>query len=471
MLPNLGELALAPSPTGVTVNPDGSATLTPDEWANLARLIGEPSAPPAAPLPARRHHHARHANHAHHARHARRVRRVRHDDDSSSSSSSEDERPLAARTRAPPAPPARPAPPAPPAHRRRKTAARPRPTVAHDDPDTLTDLLGADELAAILGAIGMVEESKASACADAKAWCALNKEHKAVCDSHPRVWQSLTERIFAIDDASLSHAAKVLGEGMIYRTFRDDANPQRAFERMCGAMGLADVLAKRFVIFAVEQYDEQLWDTWNDERAEITELGEAIEDLPVDDVEKLAKEYFPSLASTHEWESNAKRLFSSAPPKALYVDKYSNDPIFAKLVDVLFASTTKSLFEDQNLSTLDSTNRGNEPVLEAFYEIGELLGVYIVCLWQLQRDHDKFADNHLVDDDLMSDDEVEVLLDEMSTKIQDLRVQLVYAQDLVLNPAMAQENTNYDTYDTFQQEMYEYEYEHDDDAFGRHGEI
>ena len=47
MLPNLGELALAPSPTGVTVNPDGSATLTPEEWANLARLIGEPSAPPA----------------------------------------------------------------------------------------------------------------------------------------------------------------------------------------------------------------------------------------------------------------------------------------------------------------------------------------------------------------------------------------------------------------------------------------
>ena len=469
MLPNLGELALAPSPTGVVVNPDGSATLTPEEWANLARLIGEPSAPPAAPVPTRRHHHAHHA---------RRVRRVRHDDDSSSSSSSEDERPLAARTRAPPARPARPArpaPPAQPAHRRRKTTARPRPTVAHDDPDTLTDLLGADELAAILGAIGMVEESKASACADAKAWCALNKEHKAVCDSHPRVWQSLTERIFAIDDASLSHAAKVLGEGMIYRTFRDDANPQRAFGRMCGAMGLADVLAKRFVIFAVEQYDEQLWDTWNDVRADITGLGEAIEDLPVDDVEKLAKEYFPSLASTHEWESNAKRLFSSAPPKALYVDKYSNDPTFAKLVDVLFASTTKSLFEDQNLSTLDSTNRGNDPVLEAFYEIGELLGVYIVCLWQLQRDHDKFVDNHPVDDDLMSYDQVEVLLNEMSTKIQDLRVQLVYAQDLVLNPAMAQENTNYDTYDAFQQEMYEYEDDDDDDddddAFGRHGEI
>jgi len=431
MLPNLGQLGLA-LPTGVTVNPDGSATLTSEEWANLARLIGAPSAPTLS----------------------RCASRVRHDNDSSR----EDERPVAA-------PP--PAAPPPPPQRRRRRATRPRRTVVHDDTDTLPDLLSADELAAVLGAIGTSDESKASACQDAAAWCALNKEHKAVCDSHPRVWQSLTERIFAIDDASLSHAAKVLGEGMIYRTFRDDANPQRAFGRMCGATGLADVLAKRFVMFAVEQYNEQLWDTWNNVRAEITGMGEAIEDLSGDDVDKLAKEHFPSLAEVDEWESNAKDLFDSAPPKNLYLDKYRNDPIFAKVVDVLFTSTSKSLFEDQNLSTLDSTNRGNDPVLEAFYEIGELLGVYIVCLWQLQRDHDKFADNH-PDDDLMSYDEVEVLLDEMRTKIQDLRVQIVYAQDLVLDPDTAQENTNHDTWDTFQNEMYEYE---SDDAFGRDGDV
>jgi hypothetical protein len=84
MLPNLRGLALEPSPTGVVVNPDGSATLTPAEWANLARLIGERSAlaPAPAPAPPRR---------------GRIARRVRHDDDSSSS---EDERPLAARARA-----------------------------------------------------------------------------------------------------------------------------------------------------------------------------------------------------------------------------------------------------------------------------------------------------------------------------------------------------------------------------------
>ena len=432
MLPNLGQLGLT-LPTGVTVNPDGSATLTPEEWANLARLIGAPSAPtPSAPS------------------RTRRAVRVRHDDDSSGS---EDERPLAARPRAPPS-----LPPAPQRRRRRKT-------VVHDDADTLSDLLKADELAAVLGAIGMTEESKASACQDAKAWCALDKEHKAVCDSHPRVWQSLTERIFAIDDATQSHTAEVLGEGLIYRTFRDDAHPQRAFERMCGATGLADVLAKRFVVFAVSQYGEMLWDTWSDVRADVTGLGEAIEDLSTDEVYELAVKNYPDIGKTNEWESDAKRLFISAPPKALYVDKYHRDPIFAKLVDVLFASTAKSLFEDRNLQTLDSKNRGDNPNLEAFYEIGELLGVYIVCLWQLERDMSNFEDKHAVDDDLMSDDDVQVVLEEMRFKILDLRVQIVYAQDLILDPVHAQENTNYDTYDSFQQEMYEYEYEYDGGAF------
>ena len=78
MLPNLSELALAPSPTGVVVNPDGSATLTPEEWATLARLTGEPSAPAPAPAPTHR---------------GAPRRPVRYDDNSSS----EDERPLAAR--------------------------------------------------------------------------------------------------------------------------------------------------------------------------------------------------------------------------------------------------------------------------------------------------------------------------------------------------------------------------------------
>lgn len=70
MLPNLGRLALASTtPTGVTVHADGSATLTPKEWADLSGLIGGPSAPTPAPVPA--------------PARRRRTHVVRHDDDSS----------------------------------------------------------------------------------------------------------------------------------------------------------------------------------------------------------------------------------------------------------------------------------------------------------------------------------------------------------------------------------------------------
>ena len=408
MLPDLGQLALASTtPTGVTVHADGSATLTPKEWADLSGLIGGPSAP--TPAPARR----------------RRTHVVRHDDDSSSS---EDERPLAARQSRKAAAAAR---------RPRKTAARPPRTVARDDPDTLSDLLKEDELAAILGAIGTTEEAKASACADAKAWCALNKEHKAVCDSHPRVWQSLTERIFnrrAPGDDDLEVA---MGKHLIYDTFKDDAHPQKAFLSMCGATGLADVLEKRFVMFSSERYGEMLWDTWNDTRADITGLGEAIEDMSTEEVNRLAEENYPDIFKTDDWAADAKALFDRAPPKALYLDKYRNDRAFGKLVDNLFKGTARYLFEDPR--TFYDMDHDSRP-LDVLYMIGEMLGIYIVCLWQLGRDRTAFEAKHSSDDDPMPPDVLDTLLDEKDVFIQNLRIRIPYAIDVILNPENAASN-------------------------------
>ena len=435
MLPNLNRLALAPSPparTGVTVNPDGSATLTPDEWAKLSGLIGGPSAPTPAPR-------------------RRKPRVVRHDDDdtssssSSSSSSSEDERPLAARV--PPQSKRR--------HRRKAGAKSRRKVVVHDDPDTLSDLLKEDELAAILGAIGLTEESKASACADAQAWCALNREHKAVCDSHPRVWQSLTERIFDPGPAQ-SDKQVAMGKRLIYDTFKDDAHPQKAFLSMCGATGLADVLEKRFVMFASQPYGEMLWERWADVRADVTGLGEAIEDLSGEEADKLAEEYDPDIFKADEWEANAKALFDRAPPKALYLDKYRNDRAFGKLVDNLFKGTAKYLFEDPRaIHDMDSSANA----LDALYMIGEVLGVYIVCLWQLGRDRSAFEAKHSSDDDPMPDDVLDNLVFEKDVFIQNLRTRIPYAIDLVLNPTDATERTEYNDFLDFQNDLFEYESE------------
>ena len=424
MLPNLGGLALAPSlsaPTGVTVNPDGSATLTPDEWAKLSGLIGGPS----ASTPASRR---------------RKPRVVRRDDDSS-----EDERP---------------APPPPPPPKRRSQ--RRRTVVRNDDPDTLSDLLRADELAAILGAIGTTEEAKASACADAKAWCALNQEHKAVCDSHPRVWQSLTERIFdrrAPGDDDLEVA---IGKHLIYDTFKDDANPRNAFLSMCGATGLADVLEKRFVMHTSRAYGEMLWETWSDMRAESTGMGEAIEDLSQEEEDKLAEEYYPDIFKTDKWEADAKALFDRAPPKALYLKKYRNDKAFGKLVDNLFKGTAHYLFEDPR--AFYNMDHDSNP-LDVLYVIGEMLGIYIVCLWKLERDRDDFDNMHPGgDDDPMPADVFATHLDKKDVAIQNLRTRIPYAVNLLLNYRTAKEIEDYDNFDEFQYKLYDYETESEFDG-------
>ena len=425
MLPNLGGLALVapspPAPTGVTVNPDGSATLTPEEWAKLSGLIGGTSAP-TTPAPIRR----------------RKPRVVRRDDDSS-----EDERP-------PPAPP-----PPPKRSQRRRTVVR------NDDPDTLPDLLREDELAAILGAIGLTEESKASACADAKAWCALNKEHKAVCDSHPRVWQSLAERIFARRAPGDDDMEVAIGKYLIYDTFKDDANPQKAFLGMCGATGLADVLEKRFVMLASERYGELMWDNWNDTRADITGLGEEIEDMSTEEVNRLAEENYPDIFKADNWAAEAKALFDRAPPKALYLDKYNNDKAFSKLVDKLFKGTIRYLFV--NPMAFYNMDHDSRP-LDVIYMIGEMLGIYIVCLWKLERDRSAFDDKHSSDDDPMPTDVLDTLLNEKDVFIQNLRTRIVYAVDLLLNYRTAEEREDYDNFNDFQYELYEYETESDFDG-------
>jgi len=442
MLPNLGGLALAPlPPTGVTVNPDGSVVLTPSEWAGVSKLLAESvaipgAAPAAAPAPAP----------APASSSRRSSVRVRHDDEDSSS---EDERrPLAARV-------------PPPSKRRARRTQSSRVRVAHDDDDdddsaTAPPLLklSADDLASILDAIGRLEESKATACQDAQNWCATSAAHGKACrESDPQIWKDLAERIFD-NRPGLDYKDVAWGKNLIYDTFKDDANPRDAFNSMCGATGLADVLTKRFVMYASNWYGEMLWDVWADVRADVTGLGEAIEDLSTEEANKLAEEYDPDIFKADEWEADAKALFDRAPPKALYLNKYRNDRAFGKLVDNLFKGTAKYLFEDPRaIREMDSSANA----LDVLYMIGEVLGLYIVCLWKLERDQSAFEDKHAVDDDLMSDDDLEVAVDEMRTRTQNLRIRIPYAIDLILDPTNATENAEYSDFTDFQNDLFEYE--------------
>ena len=298
----------------VTVNPDSSATLAPEEWAKLSGLIGGPSAPHPRAASSQAARRAPTTPAAAVARTSDRWRRGC---------------------------------PAQSAATGASRASREAKVVVHDDPDTLSDLLKEDELAAILGAIGLTEESKATACSDAQAWCALNKEHKAVCDSHPRVWQSLTKRIFdpatVVDDEEhrlvfIDDKEVAMGKRLIYDTFKDDAHPQKAFLSMCGATGLADVLEKRFVMLASERYGEMLWDVWADVRADITGLGEEIEDMDGGGEQGGGGE-LPRHLQGGRFGSRSQGHFDRAPPSASTLMKYHNDRAFGKLVDNLFNGT------------------------------------------------------------------------------------------------------------------------------------
>ena len=432
MLPNLAALGARGGTTGVTLNPDGSATLTPKEWNKYKHLIDGPSAS------ARR----------------RKPPVVRHDDDSSSeeegqppgaasastimrhdddSGSEEERKSLAARV---------------PARRRARV---PTPPGAVED-NSPFGMLSNDELASILNAIGRDDESKATACEDAHNFCFVVGDK--ACRDNPKIWRDLAKRIFdyrpAEDDNNV-----VFGKRLIYDTFRDDANPRDAFNSMCGVTDFADVLAKRFVMFASPAYGEMLWDRWNDVRADITGLGDAIEDMSTEEVNKLAEENYPDIFKTDDWEADAKILFDRAPRKALYLKKYRNDAIFSKLVDNLFKSTVKYLFEDPKaINDMDDDANAHD----VLHMIGEMLGIYIVCLWKLERDRSDFDDKHGSDNDPMPHDVFFTNLDEKDVFIQNLRTRIAYAIDLIMDPKTTPPE-KYANFTNFERELYDYETE------------
>lgn len=413
-LPNLSRLAPS-SPTGVTINPDGSRTFTVEELATLTRLLGTP-VPGLLPAPARSR---------------RPPTRVLRDDNSSS----EEDRPLASRRRRSPAPPAQ----------RRPRAAQPH---------TLPELLTADQLATILGAIGGRDQSKRSACHDAIKWCNLNTEHQAACDGAiPDVWRDLAKRIFSIPEAErLPELVTPDGDNLIYLAYRDDSNPREAFTAMCRALALGDVLAKRFAMFAIGQYKQML------EREDVEMLRR----------QRLNFRHAASFRYLDEWQERAVNLFEGAPLSKMCKDMYKDGSVqganFKDLVDLVFSATSSYLFSgDKNFKNLAEKEADEEPCSEeeeeeeersdgssdcsdnepdpdrygigqeeAIYAIGKALGVYIVGLWKLRRN-----------------------LNEEEEFIKGVRVQIAHAVDRVLYGPNAMVPTEYAEYNEFQEQLHD----------------
>ena len=386
MFPNLGGLMLT-STTGVTIHPDGSRTFTAEELATLTQLLG-------------------------------------------------------------PVPPLMPTPAPPPAQRQRRTEQPP-----DGRPLTMPELLKADDLANILGAIGRRDQSKRSACHDALKWCNLNQDHQAACDGAiPGVWVGLAERIFGIPGTERRRPGYVSpdGDNLIYLAYHNKYNPREAFNGMCRAVALGDVLAKRFAMLAIDEYKKMLKNG---------------------DEEKLRY--------LDEWQERATALFKSAPLSKTCKDMYTwlehrhGKNNFKEVVDLVFSATASYLFYgDKNFKTLaekevdempsseseeeeeeeegssdgssngdsdDSDDSDNEPdpdrygigEEEAIYAIGEALGVYIVGLCELQRHPNAWKQEF----------------------ITDVRVQIAHAVDRVLYGPNAMVPTEEDEYNDFQEQL------------------
>ena len=267
----------------------------------------------------------------------------------------------------------------------------------------------------------------------------------------------------------------MLGKGLIYRTFGDEADPKKAFERMCGATGLADVLSKRFAGIAIARYDLYLSDKWNDEDLQVDAalaLGGVgnVADMSEGESYDLGVRNFPDMGKMDEWKARAEKMYRScgAASKALYEKMHSYtigngaDITFTKLVDKLFGATTKKLFNHQQIERLvgfvqpmvpgiprEEPGVNAEAVFEAIYKIGKMLGVYIVCLWKLRRDVNAFHKEHGIEytrvfpagwrlaDGVVVSPGVAKRADEMHGNFRTLRGQIAYATDVILDPDTA----------------------------------
>ena len=313
--------------------------------------------------------------------------------------------------------------PAPPAQQMPRAA----------QPRTLPELLTADQLATILGAIGGGDQSKRSACHDAITWCNLNTEHQAACNGAiPDVWKDLAKRIFSVPGAErLPEHVTPDGDNLIYLAYHDDSNPREAFTAMCRAMALADVLAKRFAIFAIGQYKEMV------KREDVLAYA-------------WSRSYMPpaNFGYLDEWQARAVNLFKGAPLskmcKDMYKDRSPQRANFKDLVDLVFSATSSYLFSgDKNFKNLAEPNPDGYGIgrEEAIYAIGEALGVYIVGLWQLRRNLNASAN-------ALARTEKEKL-------IKKVRVQIAHAVDRVLYGPNAMVPTEYAEYNEFQEQLHD----------------
>jgi hypothetical protein len=307
--------------------------------------------------------------------------------------------------------------------------------------------LDEDVLVNIIEWVGKNEEDKAKACQDAKAWCSLNARNKNLCNTRPQVWNEFIKKIFATDDKVLTENDKLLGQNLIFETFKnDDGDPQKTFFEMCYATKLVDFIQKLFVISALDSYEKLVWDEWikliDDGHVYINNTDlEEYSRKPLEEQKEFASQRYWQYGNVKAWMPEAQKMLEQDDFKEMFEDLYEKDEIFKNQKALLYKNTLQYLFEGKEIYQASYrskyTTQDAKPTLEFFKEIGKSLGIYIVCLWKRESEAMKFKDQMKT---TLHDDEIQGNLYVRYRDMQTVRLNLFYAVNIVMSPPNFKKN-------------------------------
>jgi hypothetical protein len=342
-----------------------------------------------------------------------------------------------------------------------------------DKPVSMTDVLNEDELFKIFEALAETGQDYASMCETVKGWCSTDKAIRGVCNKDSSIWKTLMKETFSkgVEYSNIGLEDRIRGEGLIYRTFKDDGeSPRDIFYNMCAKAGLADAVQKMFVTTAIEAYDGCLWHEWLIEYRDDIEMDDQEFSLKTEEEKKeiaIENHGNPDIGKIKDWTAASDKLFNDAPKKELFNHLYLNDKIFKHLVRNMFRYTNIYLFHYGDPKTILDHGReeGDDTVLKIFNEIGKMLGVRIVCLLKLERDYQQFALNHI------DDKTIDIYDTEMYEYIEDTRILIYYAVNMILRndeywyPAEDGRDFSELRNQSFEQKLFEYKTDYYDEGF------
>ena len=291
------------------------------------------------------------------------------------------------------APEAVPAPaPAAPAAKRPHTDAPPSGPV--------DDVLSNDQMVAlVLSMVASRDVRKADACRAAAKMCSVNRTTATVCAYDPWVWRAWSKTIFADPDAD--RWERLLGQGLIYRTFYDDGKPpSESFGTMCTRSAIADVTSKLFVLEMLERAIDEMYDTavesgeldeddgdksTDDEKDDMAvESGEHDED----DGDKSTDDEKDDMAGDHyhigEFKTVRKEVaaqLNESRLRPLFDREVAGRPAFRAFFDAALRRVISYYMRH------GVTWASKDDFLKLVTSAGDMLGTYIVCLTELQEKH------------------------------------------------------------------------------------